>query len=155
MARTPEQQAAVDEASRGLADVLAQPTAPEQRASLDYLIRAYAVAREKREAAGAEEKRLRVIEDDAERELFDALEQQGLHSIRHELGQFILNDQAWSKVVDPIAARGWAEEHAPDLITLNVTRLNPTVRNALKEGLELPPGVEYSIKRSIQWRGRE
>ena len=155
MARTPEEQASVEEASKGLLDVLAQPTAPEQRASLDYLIRAYAAARDKREVAGNEEKRLRVLEEDAERELFDALEQQGLHSIRHELGQFILDDKAWSKVIDPIAARGWAEEHQPDLITLNVTRLNPVVREALKNGDQLPPGVEYSIKRKIQWRGRE
>lgn len=153
MARTPEEQAAIEEASNDLLDELAKP--PDPRPNVDYLVRAYAAARGKREVATAEEKRLREIEDDAARDLFDELERQGLRSIRHELGQFLLDDKAWSKVVDPVAARNWAEEHAPDLITLNTTRLNPFVREALREGTDLPPGVEYSIGRKIQWRGRE
>lgn len=149
--RTPEQQAAVEEASNDLLEAMATPAGDKR--GLNDLIERYAELRREREEATALEKVRREVEDDAERELFDEMERLGLRSARHErYGLFILDDKAWPKITDSLAARGWAESEAPDLITLNSTRLGPYVREALKEGRELPPGVDFTLSRKIQWR---
>jgi hypothetical protein len=47
----------------------------------------------------------------------------------------------------------WAEAEHPDLLTLNLQRLQTPLRNALKEGQELPPGLTYSVTRKIRFTG--
>jgi hypothetical protein len=127
-------------------------TVPAERADVEALINAYADARAAREEVSAQEKRLREIEEKAEQALFTELEHLNLRAVRHERGLFTLNDLAWPKIVDPSMARQWAELEHPDLITLNATRLGPFIREALKEGLDLPPGVEATFSRKINWR---
>lgn len=92
--------------------------------------------------------------DKVQAELFDALENAGLQQIRTERGLFRLNDLAWASVTDETAARAWADEHAPELITLNRQRLAVVVRNAIKgeDGATMPPGVEATFSRKITWR---
>ena len=126
--------------------------APVAAGPIDELIQAYAAARSAREDSDARTKRLRVAEEAAERELFDELERQNLRSARHALGLFGLNDTAWAAIEDRDAARIWAEAEAPELITLNSQRLSAMIRERLREGDDLPPGVGYTVSRKINWR---
>lgn len=129
------------------------PVAAEARAGLDALIRAYVDARIVREAASAREKELRAIEDRAEADLFDAMERVNLRSATHdELGMFILSDLAWAKVTDEAKAREWAEHEAPELLLLNRQRLAVVVREALKGERDMPPGVDWTTSRGVNWR---
>lgn len=125
---------------------------PAERVGIDALVNAYADARAVREEASDTEKRLREIEQKLEVALFDELEKLNLRSVRHERGLFSLNDLAWPKIEDPEKARMWAEENHPELITLNSTRLGPYLREMVKEGADLPPGVDVTFSRKINWR---
>ena len=71
-----------------------------------------------------------------------------------DLGTFSLNDLAWARVEDPAAAKEWADQYHPELLTLNHTRLSTIVREALKgeSGAVIPPGVTYTVSRKINWR---
>lgn len=124
-----------------------------ERPELNALMEAYAIARASREAAGDVEKERRKIEDEAERALFDAMERIGIRSARHEhYGQFSLNDLANAVVIDEPQLRAWALEEMPELMLPNRMRLGKVVRDTLKEGGTLPPGVEVEFKRGINWR---
>lgn len=128
--------------------------APE-RPELNGLVEAYVAARTRREEAGAQEKRLREVEQRAEVALFDELERQGLRSVRHgRLGLFYLNDMASASVTDDAALRAWAVEVMPELLIANRSRLSSLVRHTLKEGGDLPPGTDFTTYRKIGWRDR-
>lgn len=99
--------------------------------------------------------------DAIEAAMFDALEAAGIDSIRTARGLFRLNDLAWARIEDPEAAKAWADEAMPELLTLNNQRLSKIVRDALKgeitiegavPGTGLPPGVGYTTSRKITWR---
>lgn len=98
--------------------------------------------------------------DAAEAELFDAMENADLRSIRTERGLFSLNDLAWASVEDEDQARTWAEHHLPELLTLNRQRLSVIVRKIIKgeedaPGVpagQTPPGVTFRTSRKITWR---
>jgi len=102
-------------------------------------------------ASDAEKAARRDVER-AEAALFDAMEAQNLRAIRTPRGLFSLNDQAWASVVDEAAAREWAEANLPEIISLNRSRLSVVVRTAIKEGMALPPGVDFTTSRKITWR---
>lgn len=132
------------------------PDIPEPgQTHLAYLITEYAQARIKyeraKDAAKLEQERMEA----AERRLFDAMDAQGLRSVRSEdYGLFLLDDKAWASVTDEAEARKWAQNEHPELITLNRMRLSVLVREALKEGTPLPPGVSFSTAAGIGWRER-
>lgn len=94
----------------------------------------------------------RAVEDHdaAERELFDAIENAGLASIRTPTGLFSLSDLAWPRIEDRDRLLAWAEAEHPELLTLNLQRLQTPLREALKNGDELPPGLSYSMTRKIR-----
>ena len=97
---------------------------------IDTLIEAYAIARAARETLAAQVKAAQETEDREEAALFDAMEAQGLRSVRHkDLGLFSLNDLAWAKVTDEALARSWAEATAPEIITLKVEPRIDTIRS--------------------------
>lgn len=137
--------------------LLGQPGRQEEgapaSAHIKDLIEAYAAARSVRTEAANRLKHLQAVEDQAAGALFDALEAQGLRSVRHELGLFSLNDLAWASITDPEKAREWALVAEPELITLNAQRLSKMIRDRLAEGEELPPGVDFRTTRKINWRG--
>lgn len=87
-----------------------------------------------------------------EHDLFDALENAQLTQIRTDRGLFSLNDLAWASITDIEKARAWADAVMPELLTLNLQRLSKVVRDALKEGRELPEGVDFKTSRKITWR---
>lgn len=121
---------------------------------LNALIEAYVAARSTREAAALRVKALQAIEDRATTDLFDAMERVNLRSAKHDtLGTFALNDLAWAKVTDEPTAREWAETAYPELLSVNRQRLSAIVREALREGDPLPPGVGFTTSRKISWRG--
>lgn len=127
-----------------------QPT-PE----LVDLIDAYVAARQRREQSDTQTKRLRTIEAQAEAALFAEIERQNLRSTRHKTwGLFYLNDAVSPSVTDEKALRDWALEAMPELLLANRSRLASVVRNAIKEGDDLPPGVDFSTYRKIGWRDR-
>jgi len=128
------------------------PTRTE-RPELNALMEAYAIARAGREAAGDVEKERRRIEDEAERQLFDAMERLQLRSARHDTyGLFTLNDMANAVVTDEGELRKWALEEMPELLLANRARLGKVVRDTLREGGVMPPGVDVAFKRGINWR---
>lgn len=131
-----------------------QPGDPiTERPEVNDLIVAYALARTLREEVSAREDELRIVENRAEQALFDGLERLNLRQARHEtLGLFSLNDQANAKVNDAAALREWAVIERPELINVNRQSLGKIVRDTLKEGGELPPGVEPTFYRKISWR---
>ena len=90
---------------------------------------------------------------EAESALFEAIENAGLESVRTQTGLFSLNDLAWPRIEDRDRLLAWAEAEHPDLLTLNLQRLQTPLRNALKEGQELPPGLTYSVTRKIRFTG--
>jgi aspartate aminotransferase-like enzyme len=90
--------------------------------------------------------------DAAEAHLFDLLEASGLRQVRTARGLFTMNDLAWAAVEDGEKAREWADTFMPEIITLNRSRLAVVVRNCLKEGDPLPPGVSYTTSRKVTWR---
>lgn len=98
------------------------------------------------------EKAARETYEAYEAELFDALENMGVRQFRTERGLFTQNDLAWAQVEDEAAARAWAEENRPELLLLNRQRLSVLVREALKGGATLPPGVNFTTSRKITWR---
>ncbi len=127
--------------------------ATAEKAGIDDLVVAYATARANREAVSDEEKRLRDIEAKAELALFDRMEALNLRSVRHEkLGLFTLNDMANAVVTDAAALREWALEVMPELLSPNRQTLGKIVRDLLKEGGDLPPGIEPAFYRKINWR---
>lgn len=87
---------------------------------------------------------------EAEAELFEAIENAGLSSVRTPQGLFSLNDLAWPKIEDRDRLLAWAENEHPELLTLNLQRLQTPLREALKKGDELPPGLSYSVTRKIR-----
>jgi hypothetical protein len=125
-------------------------TAPELVEMTEQLV----LLRTRLEMAEDEAKRIRGNYEQVEAELFDALENAGLRSIRTDKGLFLLNDLAWAKVADPEAAKEWADQNAPELLTLNLQRLSKIVRETLKGEREggLPAGVDYTTSRKINWR---
>lgn len=109
--------------------------------------------RETLAALEAERKVVQEAHDQAERDLFDLLEDQGLRQVKVAgLGTFGLNDLAWARIEDAGAARSWALVFQPDLISLNTQRLSVLVREALRgeEGKEIPPGVGFTTSRKIR-----
>jgi len=137
-------------------DVIAEnTTAPELAQLADKL----ADLRVLLEMAEDEAKKIRGNYEEVEGALFDALENAGIKQIRIPRGLFTMNDLAWASVTDEEAARAWADQQAPELLTLNRQRLSVIVRHALKgeeeHGLaagELPPGVTFTTSRKINWR---
>ena len=126
---------------------------PAERVGLDALVQAYADARSFREEISDREKYLRGVEVTAERALFEALERLNLRSVRHAtLGLFTMNDMANADVTDEAKLREWALEEMPDLMLPNRMRLGKVVRDTLKEGGDLPPGVDVVFYRKISWR---
>lgn len=89
--------------------------------------------------------------DAAEAELFDAIENAGLTSVRTVAGLFSLNDLAWPKIEDRDRLIAWAEAEHPELLTLNTQRLQTPLREAIKNGDELPPGLSYTTSRKIRF----
>lgn len=130
-------------------------TAPELKQLADKL----ADARVALEEAEDRAKRMRSAYESLEGQLFDALENAGIRQFRTARGLFSLNDLAWAAVEDEEAARRWADQSAPELLTLNRQRLSVIIRHVLKgeedHGLgkgELPPGTSYTTSRKIGWR---
>ncbi|HEY6058725.1 MAG TPA: hypothetical protein VIV06_11870 [Candidatus Limnocylindrales bacterium] len=123
---------------------------------LDGLAAEYAKARTALDQALDALKPVRAAHDEAERALFDAMENQGLASIRTHLGLFRVDDLADAKVEDEGAARAWAEQAMPELLLLNRQRLSALVRRILRgeEDVpkELPPGVTFATRQGITWR---
>lgn len=89
--------------------------------------------------------------DAAERALFNAIENAGLTSVRTPAGLFSLSDLAWPRIEDRDRLVAWAEAERPELITLNLQRLQTPLREALKEGQELPPGLGFTTSRKIRY----
>jgi len=104
-----------------------------------------------RSAAKATLEEVEARYDVAQARLFDAIEAAGLRSVRTGAGMFSLNDLAWPRIADPSAALAWAEANAPEFITLNHQRLISPVREAIKEGRDLPPGVDFTTSRKIRY----
>lgn len=125
-------------------------TAPELVAMTEKLV----LLRTRLEMAEDEAKRIRGNYEQVEAELFDALENAGLRKIATKDGLFMLNDLAWAKVTDAEAAKEWADQVMPELLTLNLQRLSKLVRDTLKGEREggIPPGVDYTTSRKINWR---
>lgn len=88
----------------------------------------------------------------AEVALFDEMERMSLRSVRTPDGTFSLNDLPYARVADEGQAAAWAEANMPEILTLNRARLSTVVREKLREGGELPPGVDFWTKRGIKWR---
>lgn len=132
------------------------------RERLDTLSRRFAETRTEYERLDGLRKLAAEALDAATADLFDALEQLGLRSIRTaRLGIFSLNDLADAKVEDPAAFVEWAKREAPEILHPNYQRLSKLVRDALKGDYEfpgteseLPPGVTYRTRRGITWRSR-
>lgn len=121
--------------------------------ALQQLIVEYALARTRREQHEDEGKAIRAREAELEALLFDAMENQGLRSVRHaQYGQFILNDLAWADVIDEAKVRAWADAEMPEILLANRSRLATVVREALKGDRDMPPGVEAKFSRKINWR---
>jgi len=87
---------------------------------------------------------------EAEAALFEAIENAGLESVRTPEGLFSLNDLAWPKIDDRDLLLAWAEAEHPDFLTLNLQRLQTPLREALRNGDVLPPGLGYSVTRKIR-----
>lgn len=97
-------------------------------------------------------KAARATKERLEDELFTLLEAEGVRQVRHARGLFTMNDLAWASVEDEAAAREWAEQSMPEIITLNRQRLAVVVRTALRESQPLPPGVTFTTSRKVTWR---
>lgn len=121
-------------------------------ADLKWLADQLADCRVGLDAASDLEKVARARYEEAEAQLFDALENAGIRQFRTERGLFSMNDLAWAQVEDEQTARSWAEESMPELLLLNRQRLSVVVREALKEGQDLPPGVTFTTSRKVTWR---
>ena len=139
------------EPDNGIDAELAPPAPP----NITNLARAYAVARARREEVSEQENQLRNIEASAEKELFDAMERMSQRAVRVDgLGMFSLNDIADGHVIDAARLREWAQHERPELLLPNYQTLGKIVRDAIKDEVPLPPGVEPVFRRKITWRGR-
>lgn len=119
---------------------------------LDALVAAYKVKRVFKEMAADALTEAEKELSTAETALFDEMERMGLQSIRTPDGTFSLNDLPYARVADEDKARAWADDNLPELLTLNRQRLSTVVRQRLKAGEDLPPGVDFWSKRGITWR---
>lgn len=135
----------------------APPAAAAERGTLEPLISRLIAVRLEAERREAELKELHKQEAAIEGDLFDALEKQGIRSVRTERGLFLLNDIAWASVEDRAKAIEWADHHRPELLTLNNSALSAHVRKAIagEEGYELPEGVGFKTSRKVTWRDRK
>ena len=122
-------------------------------ASLDGLISDFANAKQRLAGIQADEKEQQEVVKKTEAQLFDALEDEGLRSVKaDDLGTFGMNDLAWAKIEDRALALAWADENKPEMLTLNHMQLSMVVREALKGEGEIPPGVDFTTSRKISWR---
>jgi len=120
---------------------------------LDALISDFANAKARLQNLEAEKKELEAEVRVAEALLFDALEDDGLRSVKtDDLGTFSMNDLAWAKIEDREKALAWADQNRPEMLTLNHMQLSMVVREALKGEGEIPPGVDFTTSRKINWR---
>lgn len=133
---------------------MTEATAPTAKGVTASLAEELAVKRVALDMAKDAEKLAQEEYDKVEADLFDALENAGIRSVRTERGLFSLNDLAWATVTDEAAARAWAEAHMPELLLLNRQRLSVVVRQHLKgeEGVDMPDGVDFRTQRKITWR---
>lgn len=100
-----------------------------------------------------QEKAQAAIVAELEGDLFDAIENAGLRSVKvANLGTFSLYDLAWAKIEDKDKALQWAEDNCPEVITLNHQQLAVMVRAALKEEGPMPDGVGFTTSRKISWK---
>jgi hypothetical protein len=117
------------------------------------IARAFAKERAKLTVIQDKEKAQAAIVGELEQDLFDAIENAGLRSVKvAALGTFSLYDLAWAKIEDRDKALKWAEDNCPEVITLNHQQLSVMVRAALKEEGPMPEGVEFTTSRKISWR---
>ncbi len=108
------------------------------------------IARVLRDTAKMEYERLSAEHDEIEAKVFEAIENAGLKSVRTPVGLFTLSDLAWPKIEDRERLVAWAEAENPELISVNLQRLQTPLREAIAEGRELPPGLGYSISRKVR-----
>lgn len=137
-------------------------TVPEAAGPIAGLVAEYAFAREALDEVKQRTKPFQERKDAAETALFDALENAGLKSVRHAtLGLFTLSDLAEPRVADPATFVAWAERAMPEVLTANRQRLAVVIREILRgdrpfasQDTEygLPPGVDFSTRRNINWR---
>ena len=134
-----------------LRKVIADNTTAPELVEMTHLL---ANLRIRLEMAEDEVKRIRKGYEGVEAELFDAMENAGLKNVRTERGLFTLNDLAWAKVTDAVAAKAWADAEMPELLMLNLQRLSKIVRDTLKGERDggIPPGVDFTTSRKINWR---
>lgn len=140
-----EREAAVDEIASFLGQKAAEPSA-----RIRNLADRFHQMKIVRDAATDTLKRAQEEYDRAEADLFDALEDAGLQSVRTPAGLFGLNDLAWPRIEDRERLMAWAEHERPELLTLNLQRLQTPLREALRDGVELPPGLGYTTTRKIR-----
>ena len=120
---------------------------------INHLIRRFSGAKLALEDAKSTEKEASKEASKIEAELFDALEDAGLRSVKVDgMGTYGLNDLAWASIDDRAQAMAWAEEQRPELLTLNHQQLSVLVRDSLKGDGEMPPGVTFTTSRRISWR---
>lgn len=127
--------------------------AAEPGKHLKGLIAEYAVKRRRREQIDDEKRAAQDAEAIAEARLFDAIEAQGLRSVKsEEFGLFILSDLAWAAVTDVAVAREWIDQEMPEILSPNATKLALIVREAIRGERSMPPGIEAKYTRRINWR---
>lgn len=134
---------------------------PAAEGRIADLIRVYAEARFQLDQAKEAAKPLQAAKDRAEADLFDAMENQNLRSVRHgTLGLFMLSDLAEPQLLDAVQFVRWAEDAMPEILTANRQRLAVVIREILRgerdrlsaDGDGLPPGVGFTTRRNINWR---
>lgn len=79
-----------------------------------------------------------------ERIAFVKMEAAGVENLTVGSGRFSRTTDVSVKAADVAAIRAWYAAHAPDLLTVHSSRLTSDVKAALKEGGDIPDGVEWS-----------
>lgn len=139
--------------------------APELPRQLHHLADEYAIARVRLEQALDAVKGPREAFEQAERALFDALENQNLTAVRSPAGYFRRDVTVDAQVLDRQEFAEWAKAHMPEILLPNYQRLSKLVRDALGAGAkrrepedafglgvgQIPPGVDYNPRRGIAW----
>lgn len=85
--------------------------------------------------------------DEYQAQLFNEMRDHGLETIKHDGVSYVSKTTVFAHVQDDEAFQSWCQENQVDDVYLSLKeekgRLNELVREAIDNGMELPPGVVW------------
>jgi hypothetical protein len=90
----------------------------------------------------------------AQQEMLDEMESNGVEGLKHEGINFVPTKTNYGQITDRKAFVEWCEENEPELLEPKERKalLNEKARQLLDDGEEFPPGMSFRVEEYISQR---